>query len=758
MSPSSDSSLPAASRRRFRAALLAVLCWTVVLGGCATFQSSSDSSSGEADEAPTDTLAGGAALDSAGLRADSLVADTVPGAVSDSLRADTLAAADTSDRPAIDADSMRRITPEDTIPSGDAATETPERAYVQADSLVNRTTDDGQRVQELSRNVFVEQDSTRLRSRDAVHFLSRKEFLFFGDVEIFERGDTLYADTVRYDRRAKVGRAFGRVQLTDGEVDVYSRRAIYYSEEKRSVFPDSVLLVDGSRTLRAESGVYYSDEQRADFFGNVQVRDPDTYMEADTVIYYREEERSDARGDVFIDRNPGRRAADDRMTGYDSLRARAGDTRADARAGDAEDEEAERTGDDTDDQTLLWGNRAENDERSKSSRVTGRALLLQVRTDSARAPTDTLLVRSHRLNATRSDTLDRMVAIDSVRIWQPDLAAVADSVVYDRFKAPAASQAAPGADSPIADAGDAGGDDTLPDSARAADANGTPAEEREEEGDAAPTLEETRLFRGPMAWFDGSQVSGDTIRVVVRNRSVDTVFVRSSAFAAQEDTTSGRIQQLSGQQITAHFRLDSLRRIVAEPNARAIRFMTGRDGEANGAARTSADRIVLRFRNDEVERVSVLGGTETTYYKEAIIPASFELDGFIWTPERRPEKADFLEDRRVRTRLAPDQSLPPDTTAPDTTAPDTTAPNITTPDSTAPDTSRMAATEDTAAEESSAEESAERPSGPQAERSDSSVPPSTDPLETDPVETDPAGESASRSAPPRTSPPKTARR
>jgi len=608
------SDTPQVMRRRIWVAGAAVGAWLALLSGCAAFQSTapegSDAAGRAADTLVADTLAEGQEI----TPPDSLAHPDSPAAPG----ADALAPAplvpDTTGRSRPSNDSLRQLTPQDTIPSGGGQRGAgSDRVRVRADSLSARESDEGDRLQELFGNVFVRQDSTRLRSLEAVRYLESDEFLFQGDVVIYERGDTLRAATVRYDRPSKVGRAFGQVHLSDGDVDVYSSRAIYYADEKRSVFPDSVLLVDDDKTLRAESGVYFSDAQRADFFGNVRVRDPETYMEADTVVYYRNEKRTEARGNVFIDRNPSADDAIERDVGYDSLEIRA---RNDGRmAPEPGDEASADRADPADagEQTLLWGDEARNDEVRKTSRVTGRALLLQVRTDSAGTPTDTLLVRSHRLNAQRSDTLRRMVAIDSVRIWQPDLSAVADSVVYDRFL------------------------------------DGTE--------DDIPSLEETRLYEAPIAWFDGSQVSGDTIRVVVRNRSVDTVYVRSNAFAAQEDSVSGRIQQLKGRVITAVFRQDSLRQIIARPNARAIRFMTGRDGSENGAARTSADRIVLRFVDEEVERVSVLGGTETTYYKQAIVPDPFRLDGFMWVPDRRPARRTFLDDDRVRRRLEPDTDV-----------------------------------------------------------------------------------------------------
>jgi len=733
-------------------ALTALLLWSSVLAGCALFRSAGEDGPNDVSRSPqADTLA------------DSLAAADVPldsareDSVSDTVAVpDTMAGRDTTDSlaglaagrpPALSNDSLRRITPGDTIPTGAGSTGGQQRVDVQADSLSNRTRE-GLRIQELMGNVFVRQDSTRLRSRNAVRFLERDEFLFTGRVVIFERGDTLRADTVRYDRQAKVGRAFGRVHLSDGDVDLYSTRAVYYTNEKRSVFPDSVMLVDDDQTLTARSGSYLSDTQQADFYGDVRVRTPDSYMEADTVTYLRQEEQTNARGDVFIDRSPrasARRApVADESRRFGRLAGTEGDDASSGPTPDASDEEA--GGDEADDQTLLFGDRVDNDERAKTSLVVGRALLIQIRRDSAGTPTDTLMVQSHRLFASRTDTLNRMIAVDTVRIWQPDLAAVGDSVVYDRFagpddsssidsdaKAPTNPTAAdptaadsvtvdsvtvaaatdvtagdaladsdtteaealgpntvePNALEPIrlspdsltdprvperpADPGDTTTVDTTPvettsvDTSfaeRTASSEGTGAPEPSD-AEGGPMREETRLFRGPMAWFEGSQVSGDTLRVVVRDRSIDTVFVRSNAFAAQRDTSLDRIQQLSGRRITAVFRRDSIRQIIAFPNARSIRFLKDKNGEPNGGANTSADRIILRFRDGDIHRASVLGRNESLYYKQPIVPSPFKLDGFVWTPNARPQRASFLQQDRVKRRLEGPTGDPPIVQAPD---------------------------------------------------------------------------------------------
>lgn len=608
-----------------------------------------------------------------------------------------------------DTDSTRRQpvvpyqpAPPEPIGTGPAAasdTSEPERAIVTADSL-SALTRDGRRVQELFDNVRVRQDTTRLRSEYGLRYLNRDELLFTGDVVIYERGDTLRADTVRYNKQTKVGRAWSNVRLTDGEVVVRAPRAIYYTEEKRSVFPDSVTLVDSSRVLRAQSGTYWSNQSRADFQGNVRLTDPETYLEADSLTYYRDQERSIATGRVFIRRQ-------------------------------GKNEQAPR---DTTSRTYLFGNWADNQEQNQYSRVEGQALLVRVRMDSTGAPEDTLIVQGHRLEAFRTDTHRRLIAVDSVRIWQEDLSAVADSAVYDRVISTGAVDSTQ-RPSPLPDSAEAPRPDTTarvvasadslsgrrdppvepapdslsttgPDSTTTAVAStdsarvpvdsaqtastdttdlaraqgGAPADSAGAVDDSTVTrssgggwdrptaqteddlpLEESRLFRSPVTWFERSQVWGDSIRVRTHDRTIDTVFVRGSAFAAQQDTTIDKIQQLKGRRITAFFRRDSLRRILARPNAQAIRFLASEDGSLKGGAKASGDRIVLHFRDGTVKRTSVIGGVKSTYHRTPeSIPDPFHLQGFQWTPDRKPTKTGLLQEQRVRERLDLDaQRQPP---------------------------------------------------------------------------------------------------
>jgi hypothetical protein len=194
------------------------------------------------------------------------------------------------------------------------------------------------------------------------------------------------------------------------------------------------------------------------------------------------------------------------------------------------------------------------------------------------------------------------------------------------------------------------------------------------------------------------------MRIAARRRSVDTVFVVGDAFAVQEDSATGRLQQLKGRAMTAFFRQDSLRRFVAEPNGEVVYFRTDEAGQPAGALEASGDRIVAWFGGGELDSAKAYSGVEGVYYDESIVPQPLRLEGFIWTPEARPSKADLLDDRALR-RLAdpgrplpgPPRTIPLDSLRPEallpppgTTTPAPPIPTSETPLGPAPDTSRVA--------------------------------------------------------------------
>jgi lipopolysaccharide export system protein LptA len=387
-------------------------------------------------------------------------------------------------------------------------------------------------------------------------------YLFEQRVRIVDEGDTLTADRVRYDRNARFGRATGSVRLGDGEVVVLAPEGDYDTGAKRADFRAGVTLIDSVSTLSSRSGSYWTEERRAEFAGDVRLEQDSLRMAADSLLYLRGRRVAEAWSGVVIERREG------------------------AGAG----------------VTWVLGQHAVNDEEAGRSVVRGDVLVLRVAADSTSA--DSLWIRSGRVDFARTDSLETIVAVDSVRIAGDDFAALADSVEY-RIEA--------------------------------------------KRPDAAPARREGRFFGSPMAWFGTSQVSGDSIRVAGRDQDLDTLVVQGAARLALRDSSDAPMQQLRGHSMVGLFERDSLRTLTVSSNAEALYHLDSAERPEAGAVRTSGDRVVLRLEGGEVRDIRIYEGVEGTWYPASLVDDSISLEGVAWRPDLRPN-AEPLRARYLTAR------------------------------------------------------------------------------------------------------------
>lgn len=437
--------------------------------------------------------------------------------------------------------------------------------------VLERADVDGEEIWRLHRQVHLRQDSTELWANRATHNVTRQFIIFEGDVLIVDEGDSLRADSVQYNSADKIGHATGNIRLSDGEVEVFAPSGVYYVDEKRAQFEEGVRLVDSTAVLTSRAGSYWTEEKRAEFYEDVSLEEDRSFMQADTVTYFREDEVSLARGNVFIERM----GEDESEAEADSLVV-----------------------------TYLFGVEAYHDNRASYSRIIGDPLLVRLERDTASTEIDTLVVRAQTLEAVQQDSLDRLIAVGTVRIWQRSFSATSDSLSYDRVT---------------------NNDSTM--------------------------VENVGLFGKPVAWFQDSQVTGDTLLFKRSEQSVDTVFAHDNAFLAQLDTTVERVHQLKGRTLVGVLIQDTLRTLDVGPNAELVYYRSNENNELDGAVQTKADRVVFHFHEGELARASILGRTEGMLYPVELIPADLELEGYRWIPEQKPTRESLLQDERFLQRF-----------------------------------------------------------------------------------------------------------
>ena len=260
-------------------------------------------------------------------------------------------------------------------------------------------------------NARVRQGETFLRA-DRMIDEGANVRLFSGNVLIIERGDSVFADVVRYESDTKIGYATGTVHMTDGAVSLRSASAVYYTDEKRTEFDTGVQYADSLTLLTARRGVYWSDDARANFSGDVRLRQNDLYVEADSVNYSREADVFFAEGNVVVDRLDGEPAEIDRASWMSASNEIIGFLDADARS-------------------LLFSDSVRHDGKVDSSWVFGRVFLL--RTRNGASGRDSLMVMAQSMILSRSTEGDNVIARDSVSVVEKNFSVLGDSLVYDRL-------------------------------------------------------------------------------------------------------------------------------------------------------------------------------------------------------------------------------------------------------------------------------------------------------------------------------------
>lgn len=420
--------------------------------------------------------------------------------------------------------------------------------YVEGDSLIG-IEDQGEFLQYINGDVLVIYGTTQVTSDRAIRNVSLSQTSFIKNATLVDAKDTLQADSLNYDEELDVGRATGNVRLSDGDVITLAPEGIHYVKDRRIEFPRGLVLEDSAITLSGETGIYWTQDKVADLAGHVEMESKDVQLIADSLTHYRTYSISLARGAVRY-----------------------------------------RTSSEGD-STWIAGERFEYNAEDSLSIIRGSPLLVHLNQDSSAV--DTLIIRSDVLRMQDQTENYHLEASKSVQIWNPSLAARADSMAYDR---PQDSE-----------------------------------------------YEVIWLFGRPMIWMDQVQLTGDTARVVMKDGDMDSLFFWGNSFiAAQQDTTTKRIHQVRGKNLVGVLRSDSVRIFTIGPNAEGIYFGTDDNGGADGALEASGDEIQMLFEGDSLRTLKFSTDVQGTRYPETSLPSELSLEGLQWEPAQKPTCEDLL--------------------------------------------------------------------------------------------------------------------
>ncbi|MBN8684335.1 MAG: hypothetical protein J0L99_16930 [Chitinophagales bacterium] len=564
--------------------------------------------------------------------------------------------------------------------------------------LIEYFNKNGREMQKLSGNVRMRQENTLVYCDTAV---IDQDFAVLRGKVVIEQGDSvkIFSDSAHYRADTRIADLFDEVVLVNGKQELYTNRLRYDMANKIATYTTGATMTNGKSQLKSRRGYYFVEQKDIFFKGDVLVTDPEFTMRTDTMTFNTESQLvrfvaptliSQRKGKIYteggfydiendfaeFDLNPqyereGQRGRARKMRYF-------GTSSEYTLEGDATVEEGSKFTEadvirfnTNTEETILRGNAHARDSvrdirgeeirynsRSKNYILTGRSIISD--------PPNLIEADSVNFN----DELGNGVAAGNVIFSDTasDYTVLAYRIDYNRKTS---FMHAFGA---LGEKGPAGRPmmKTLIDRDTLYMAADTLSSFRPDSASDKRLLlahRDVRIFKSdlqavcdslsfssadsifwfytidkkPLIWSDTSQFSGDTVRILLRDKKLNRIFLRQNALVINSEDEI-LFNQIKGRNVTAFFRDDQVREMLTEGNAQALYYALNDKGAYIGLNETTCAEMRLFFGNNKVESIK--------FYNEPIgkfIPMSKtdksgkRLDGFNWDKTRRPRKvADVL--------------------------------------------------------------------------------------------------------------------
>lgn len=555
----------------------------------------------------------------------------------------------------------------------------------------------GRTIQKLSGNVRMRQENTLVYCDTAI--LDQDVAILKKGV-VIEQGDSVkvFADSAFYNANTKISDLFGDVVLVNGRQELFTSRLRYDLGNKIATYHTGATLTNGKSQLTSTHGYYFVNQKEIFFKGDVLVADPDFTMRTDTMAFntetqvvrfvaptlisqrnsriYTEGGFYDIENDFAeFDLNPqyekeGQRGRSKKMR-YN------GTTKEYVLEGEANIEDAKQKAqadiiryNTQTEQTVLRGNahfqdslrditgaEIRYDSHNKNYQVTGRGRVND--------PPNIIEADSLDFN----DQLGRGLALGNVA-WVDtanEFTILAWRLDYNKqteyLNAFGSSGAAGPAGRPLMKS--LIDRDTL---YMSADTLTTYKPDSSSDVRLLLAHLDVRIFKSdlqvacdslsfsskdsifwffklknlPVIWSDTSQFSGDTIRMSMKNKKLDRIWLRQNSLVINSEDEQ-LFNQIKGRNTTAFFRDDQVREMLVEGNAQAVYYAVDDDRAYIGVNETQCSEMRLYFGDNKVESIKFY--TEPTGKFSPMKKAgkdSKRLDGFFWEKTRRPKKVEDL--------------------------------------------------------------------------------------------------------------------
>lgn len=491
-----------------------------------------------------------------------------------------------------------------------------------ANQLKGAQTAAGEKYQKLVGDVVLAQNQTTIYCDSAYLFKERNFVEAFGTVKITE-GDstTITGKRLEYDGQTKIAKLRNNVVFTKlGTATLYTDYLDFDRVKNMAYYSNGGRLVDSINVLTSRKGYYNSTSNLASFKRNVKVTNPDYTMTSDSlqynsrtkIIYFRTPTTVESKDSSTFVYNSGQYDTNLKLWDLKSGQGESDEYKIESKKFDLDDlRKVYKLREDVvmthkEENLIIYGQAADYYRAKGISKVYTRAFVAKVTDDK-----DTLFMSADTLVSIESENpaKKRLLAYHNVKIFKNDMQGVADSVEYRP------------------------GDSTI------------------------------YMYKNPVLWSEGNQMTADSISMVIKNNSIDRIFLKVNAFVISRDTLKN-YNQIKGRRMIAEFRNSDISRVLVMGNGESLYYALEEKkidslrtvSVTLGMNKIICSDITIRFKEGKVHNLSFYKKPEASF-----IPPhewnkdEMELKGFSWKEKEKPLRKDVVKtgksadlDRRKR--------------------------------------------------------------------------------------------------------------
>jgi len=417
---------------------------------------------------------------------------------------------------------------------------------------------------------LVQGDTLYLNSKYAEYSGNVKKAFATGNAVMSSPDATLATDTINFDRNVQEVFYNTNGTIVNKENTLKSKSGRYYVSEKKFRFLTAVTLTNPTYTIKSNHLDYYSNSGHSYLLGPSTITSKANYIYTEKGFY-------DTKKNLAHFLNKSYIKYDDRLIRGDSLYY------------DRNREFASATRNvkitDSINRGIVKGHYAEIFKKKDSMYVTKRALAVNF------VENDSVYIHGKKLMVTGKEGNRIIRAFNNVRFYKTDMSGKCDSI-HSSTK------------------------DAL-----------------------------TKLIGNPILWNAENQITGDLMHLIGNSKTekLDSLKVINNTFIVSKDTLGTGFNQVKGQNLFGKFKDGKLHDVDIVKNTEVIYYMRNDQQELIGINKNKSSKINIIFENNDVETLTFFQDVDGDLFPEKDLPENArKFRGLVWRGDERIKSKDDI--------------------------------------------------------------------------------------------------------------------